>query len=450
VADEITNVDDANFGDEEYTSSIDDSKSDVGAKQSKVAVVLFAVIAIIAGAFFFLREPEDPNKEVVQEKKVDKDGNEIKVPIAKAPKEAIQPIVEALEEPDINNEATSAVEVPDIEVPKLPPMENVKIDLPKTESIVPEFKTPDINVEQAKDPSKETQIKPNAGNQQSANNTGKNSSKDINAPDFVDNQDAPTNGQNNAQGQEKPSMMLLNSGGATEGNTDSYNIASTTFESVEATKVFHTDRTIIQGKIIDAVLETAINTDFEGSVRGLVTEDVYAETGRNIVIPKGSRLIGSYSGSVASGQTRVAITWTRLIRPDSVDIAINSQATDQFGRAGVPGDVDNKYLELFNNSILLSMITIGTAIALEGATGNSEISVTEDEDGDETTSGSATDFAANEIIDSIGTTADEILTDLINVEPTITVPQGTRINVFVNQDLVFPPSNTQNNTMIME
>ena len=132
--------------------------------------------------------------------------------------------------------------------------------------------------------------------------------------------------------------------------------------------------------------------------------------------------------AVSSGQTRVAITWTRLIRPDSVDIAINSQATDQFGRAGVSGDVDNKYLELFNNSILLSMITIGTAIALEGATGNSEISVTEDDDGDETTSGSATDFAANEIIDSIGSTADEILTDLVNVEPTITVPQGTRIN----------------------
>ena len=150
MADEITNVDDANFGDEEYTSSIDDSKSDVGAKQSKVAVVLFALIAIIAGAFFFLREPEDPNKEVVQEKKVDKDGNEIKVPIAKPPKEAIQPIVEALEEPDINTEATSAVEVPDIEIPTLPPMENVKIDLPKTESIVPEFDTPDINVEKAK------------------------------------------------------------------------------------------------------------------------------------------------------------------------------------------------------------------------------------------------------------------------------------------------------------
>ena len=451
MADEITNVDDANFGDEEYTSNIDDSTSDVGnLKQSKVAVILFAVIAVIAGAFFFLREPEDPNKEVLQEKKLDKDGNEIQVPIAKAPKEAIQPIVEALEETDINNDITSIVEVPDIEVPKLPPMENVKIDLPKTESIVPEFNTPDINVEKAKDPSMATQIKPNAGNQQTENATGNKSSGDINAPDFVDNQGGGANGQPNSKGQEQASMMLLNSGGATEGNADSYVISATTFKSVEATKVFNTNRTIIQGKIIDAVLETAINTDFDGSVRGIVTEDVYPETGRNIVIPKGSRLIGSYSGSVSSGQTRVAITWTRLIRPDSVDIAINSQATDQFGRAGVPGDVDNKYLEVFNNSILLSLITIGTAIALEGATGSSEISVTEDEDGDETTSGTATDFAANEIIDSIGSTADEILTDIINVEPTITVPQGTRINVFVNQDLVFPPSDTQNNTMIME
>ena len=99
---------------------------------------------------------------------------------------------------------------------------------------------------------------------------------------------------------------------------------------------------------------------------------------------------------------------------------------------------------------MLSLITIGTAIALEGATGNSEISVTEDDNGDTTTSGSAMDFAADEIINTIDTTANTILSNMLNVQPTITVPQGTKINVFVNQDLVFPPTKANNNTMIME
>jgi type IV secretion system protein VirB10 len=445
VSEDLTNIDDANFGDEDYTTAIDDSKTEVGsAKSSKaVRIVLLVIVAAIAG-FFFYSKSGDVIEEPVKEKKVDKDGKEIKVNVAKPPKESLAPIVEALD-PDIS-ESNAAVDVPDIDIPKLPPMDNIKIDLPKTEAIIPEFKAPDINVAQIgnKDTASITPNKQQAGDQTKQSNKKKD---DFKSPDFADS-DSPTGAAGGKKQQQ--SMMLLNSGGATQSSSNDYLINPTTFASIEATKVFHTDRTIIQGKIVEAVLETAINTDFPGSVRGLVSQDVYAETGRHILIPKGSRLIGSYSGSVDTGQTRVLISWERLIRPDAVDIAINSMSTDQFGRAGVPGNVDNKYLELFNNSILLSLITVGTAIALEGATGDSELSVTEEEDGDTTTSGSATDFAADEIINTISSTADTILSNMLNVTPTITVPQGTRINVFVNQDLVFPPAKSQNGLLILE
>jgi len=208
---------------------------------------------------------------------------------------------------------------------------------------------------------------------------------------------------------------------------------------VEATKLPYPERTIAQGKLIDSVLETAINTDFEGKVRAIVSRDVFADFGRQVLIPKGSRIIGSYSGSVQRGQTRVLINWERLIRPDAIDIQINSPASDQFGRSGVPGSVDNKYLELFNNSILLSLITIGTAMAIEGASGSD--GVTEEEDstsGDTTTTSSPSDLASQEIIDTISTTARSVLGDILATQPTITVPHGTRIKIFVNQDLVFP------------
>ena len=127
-----------------------------------------------------------------------------------------------------------------------------------------------------------------------------------------------------------------------------------------------------------------------------------------------------------------------MIRPDAVDIAINSPTTDQFGRAGVPGSVDNKYLELFNNSILLSLITIGTAMAIEEASNSDGVSTEEDSSGDTTTSATPSDLAAQQIIATVSETAQTVLDGILNTEPTITVPHGTRIKVFINQDLVFP------------
>jgi type IV secretion system protein VirB10 len=236
--------------------------------------------------------------------------------------------------------------------------------------------------------------------------------------------------------------MIIIGGGGQEYNGDGSFIANTAADSAEATKLPYPSRTVAQGKLITAVLESAINTDFPGSVRAIVSRDVYAEEGRAILIPKGSRIIGAYAGSAKRGQNRVFITWGRLIRPDSIDIRIDSPGTDQFGRAGVQGFVDNKYLEIFNNSILLSMLTIGTAYALEESTSTDGVSETTRTDGSTTTSGKPSDFAAQEIIDTIGGTAQTVLEGLLNVSPTITVPHGTRIKVFVNKDLIFPDSVT--------
>ncbi len=123
--------------------------------------------------------------------------------------------------------------------------------------------------------------------------------------------------------------------------------------------------TIAQGKIVDAVLETAVNTDLPGEMRAIVSRDVFAESGRQIMIPKGSRLIGTYNTSVARGQARVMIIWTRLIRPDGLDIAIGSGGVDALGRAGVEGSVDNKYAEIFSAAMLTSVLDIGVAVAVD-------------------------------------------------------------------------------------
>ncbi|MCB2081805.1 MAG: TrbI/VirB10 family protein, partial [Rickettsiales bacterium] len=208
--------------------------------------------------------------------------------------------------------------------------------------------------------------------------------------------------------------------------------------SAEATITGNLFSSILQGKIIDVVLETAINTDLPGSLRAIVSRDVYAEAGKTVLIPKGSRLIGTYDASVKRGQARVYIIWNRVIRPDGVDIAIDSPATDELGRSGIPGEVDPRYLEIFGNSVLLSTLTIAVASAAEGLTNAKGVQEGETGSGDTTRSGSVTDLTVVDTLEGFNDVVKSITSDFVTLKPRILVDQGERIKVFVNRDLIFP------------
>ncbi len=239
----------------------------------------------------------------------------------------------------------------------------------------------------------------------------------------------------------------LEGGAAAATKKSSY--PKTQAQQVEASRAGDTDRMVAQGKIIDAVLETAINTDLSGILRAVVSRDVYAESGKIILIPKGSRLIGSYDTAVKRGQSRVYVIWNRVIRPDGIDMIITSPGSDLLGRAGVEGKVDNKYLEIFSNSILLSTLQVAFAYAAEEVTGADGVSEKENATGSVTTSGSPTDLAVADAVNQFGSTVKTITGDLVNVKPTITVDQGTRLKVFVNKDVIFPPEVTGGNTLVI-
>lgn len=198
--------------------------------------------------------------------------------------------------------------------------------------------------------------------------------------------------------------------------------------------------TIAQGKLITAVMETAINTEIPGFVRAIVSRDVYGEAGNNVLIPRGSRLFGTYSSQITRGQGRVNISWTRLIRPDGVNLAISFNASDQFGRSGISGDVDNRYGNMFASSILTSILAVGGAIAAEKLSGSNTNSTTTTNptQGTVTTSNKASNQiiydVTKTIIDTVGTMA----ANTLNTSPVIRVPQGTRITVFVNSDIKAP------------
>jgi type IV secretion system protein VirB10 len=221
-----------------------------------------------------------------------------------------------------------------------------------------------------------------------------------------------------------------------------------TSNRVTATRIGNMNRVITQGRMIDAVLDSAVNTDVAGMVRAVVSRDIYSEAGTNVLIPRGSKLIGSYAAGATVGQERVQITWDRLIRPDGIDIALASAAADPLGTAGIKGDVNNKYLQMFTIVMLKGMFNIGLGAWKDNEDDTSGSTTTTytttNTDGSTTVVTSSTQ--ATEMATAISDTADDVKSlgdDIVddefkNTSPTITIPQGTLVRVFVAKDLVFP------------
>lgn len=223
-------------------------------------------------------------------------------------------------------------------------------------------------------------------------------------------------------------------------NTDPINDLQKTKTSVVATRISDMPHTVAQGKLLTAVLETAINTEIPGSVRAVVSRDVYGESGSEVLIPRGSRLFGAYSSKVSRGQARVEIGWTRLIRPDGVDMTITFKASDQFGRAGLNGEVDNRFSSVVANSMLTSILAVGgVAAAQKLLTNNSTTTTTANPtQGTTTTTGSATNQALYDVTKTIIDTVGQLMSNSLNLAPVIRVPQGTKITVIVNSDITVP------------
>ena len=214
-----------------------------------------------------------------------------------------------------------------------------------------------------------------------------------------------------------------------------------TDKNIEVKMIEDRARTIAQGKLLTAILETSINTEFPGAVRGIITRDVYGEAGKEVLIPKGSRLYGSYSSEVKRGQGRVNISWSRLIRPDGISLNIALTAADQFGRAGIPGETDNRYSSLVANSLLTSVLAVaGTAAAQEiMGGGNSQTSTTINAaQGTTTTYGNAGNQALYDVTKTVIDIVTGIIKNTIDLNPVIRIPQGARMTVIVNDDIVVP------------
>jgi type IV secretion system protein VirB10 len=173
--------------------------------------------------------------------------------------------------------------------------------------------------------------------------------------------------------------------------------------------------TVVQGTIIPAVLETALNSDLPGYARAIVSRDVRGFDGAKVVIPRGSRLIGQYKSGLATGQSRAFIVWSRLIRPDGVSVQLASPAADDSGQSGLSGKGDRHFVQRFGSAILLSVVS-----GLAGSLGD----------------GSSSTVVIGGSADAQNAAGQALQADS-RIPPTIRVPQGTPIQVFTARDLDF-------------
>ncbi|WP_375359085.1 TrbI/VirB10 family protein [Candidatus Tisiphia endosymbiont of Neophilaenus lineatus] len=120
-----------------------------------------------------------------------------------------------------------------------------------------------------------------------------------------------------------------------------------------------------RGKIIEAVLETAINSDLGGEVRAIISRNVFSERENIILVPKGSKIFGAYTTGIDGAYGRIAIIWNRIDLSNGYTITLDAIAVDNLGRKGEQGRVDNKYKERLTNAVLLSAFNIGLANALD-------------------------------------------------------------------------------------
>lgn len=192
-------------------------------------------------------------------------------------------------------------------------------------------------------------------------------------------------------------------------------------ETRRATVTANPSNTVGQGTIIEAALEVAINSDLQGQVAAIVSRDVWSMDMTRVLVPKGSKLFGTYNSEMGQTQRRVLVAWTRLLTTDGQTVLLKSYGSDRLGRSGMVSEVNNHFASRFGSATLVSVIS-----ALPLLLSN---------DGDNS-SGSSNDAAAN-VSASLSGAVGDVMKGYLGQKPTILVHQGANVSIRVDSDLEF-------------
>ena len=183
---------------------------------------------------------------------------------------------------------------------------------------------------------------------------------------------------------------------------------------------------VMAGTVIAAALVTGIKSDLPGDVIATVTEPVYdTATGKFLLIPQGSRILGRYNSQVSYGQSRVQMVWNRIILPDTSSLTLdNLVGTDPAGYAGVEDEIDRHWGRILAGAALTTLLGVGAELAApeNRQDGNRIVIATR-----------------NGLQDSVNQVGQELTRRNMNIQPTLTARPGLPVRVLVARDLALRP-----------
>ncbi len=330
-----------NFKGQNAESEVDNKIVTVGSGQSHRALV-FAVIVILLCVvyYFYVRSPNKEGQELANKREVKTKIQDLKEKLEKVPDE-----VPAPERIVVN----TLPPLPDIVVPKNIPevkTEAKKPEEPKEEVTKPKEKPTKVDAEP-----KKLKSLPSLSTKKKVDNDSVASPSPL--------------GINRYPTERRGASMTVFKGDKQAVDTGS--VQHTTIEQSKSTSVGKFDLIIGQGKVIDAVLETAIHSNMTGMTRAVVSRDVYAEKGDIVLVPRGSRLVGQASFDHKIKKSYINVVWQRIILPHGIDVIISSPSTDELGIPGATGKIDNKIINKLFSSIMVAGLSIGSAIVSQQA-----------------------------------------------------------------------------------
>ena len=182
------------------------------------------------------------------------------------------------------------------------------------------------------------------------------------------------------------------------------------------------------GTVLPATLISGINSDLPGQIIAQVSQNVYdTATGKYLLIPQGTRLIGAYSSQVAYGQERVMVAWQRLIYPDNRALDLGAMpGADVSGYSGFTDQVNNHWMKLISSAFLMSGIVATVTVATD-----------DDNDSDDDDNSSMNDSMREALATQFGNVLARVIERNLNISPTLEIRPGYKFNVMVTRDMDF-------------
>jgi type IV secretion system protein VirB10 len=171
-----------------------------------------------------------------------------------------------------------------------------------------------------------------------------------------------------------------------------------------------------KGAFIDCTLETAIDSTLPGMTTCVTATDTFSADGTVVLLPRGTKLVGETRGQVSQGTSRVFVLWTEARTPSGVVIPLDSPGTDALGRSGLAGKVNRHFWQRFGAAILISVINGAVEYAVQSQNQGGAVIY---------------DPGATQQVMT------EALKGTVNIAPTVTVANGSRIQVLVARDVDF-------------